>query len=72
MNKYKDKNILDIITNDLKLDLKESQTENIRPIYPLSSKEDEIISIKIIKLLRKVNYSLEYARWRWIYFWNFY
>ena len=62
MNKYKDKNILDIITNDLKLDLKESQTENIRPTYPLSSKEDEIISIKIIKLLRKVNYSLEYAR----------
>ena len=62
MNKYKDKNILDIITNDLKLDLKESQTENIRPTYPLSSKEDEIISIKIIKLLRKVNYFLEYAR----------
>ena len=62
MNKYKDKNILDIITNDLKLDIKESQTENIRPTYPLSSKEDEIISIKIIKLLRKVNYSLEYAR----------
>ena len=62
MNKYKDKNILDIITNDLKLDIKESQTENIRPTYPLSSKEDEIISIKIIKLLRKVNYFLEYAR----------
>ena len=62
MNKYKDKNILDIITNDLKLDLKESQTQNIRPTYPLSSKEVEIISIKIIKLLRKVNYSLEYAR----------
>ena len=43
----KDKYILDIISNVLQLDLKELQTWNIRPTYPLSSKENEIISIEI-------------------------
>ena len=42
-----DKYILDIISNGLKLDLKELQTWKIRPTYPLSSKENEIISIEI-------------------------
>ena len=50
----KDKYILDIITNGLKLDLKELPTRNIRPTYPLSSKENEIISIEITKLLKKL------------------
>ena len=47
----KDKYILDIITNGLKLHLKELPTRNIRPTYPLSSKENEIISIEVTKLL---------------------
>ena len=38
---------MDIISNGLKLDLKELQTWKIRPTYPLSSKENEIISIEI-------------------------
>ena len=41
----KDKCILDVITNGLQLDLKELPTQNIRPTYPLSNKENEIISI---------------------------
>ena len=49
-NKY----ILDIITNGLKLNLKELRTQNIRPTYTLSSKENEIISIKIAKLQKLV------------------
>ena len=44
------KYILDIITNGLKLDLRELPTQNNRPTYPLSSKENEIISIEITKL----------------------
>ena len=36
----KDKYILDIVTNGLKLDLKELPIQNIRPTYPLSSKEN--------------------------------
>ena len=50
----KDKYILDIITNGLKLDLKELPTRNIRPTYPLSSKENDIISIEVTKLLKKL------------------
>ena len=49
----KDKYILDIITNGLKLDLKQLPTQNSRSSYPLSSKENEIISVEIKKLLRK-------------------
>ena len=49
-----DKYILDIITNGLNLDLKELPTQNIGPTYPLSSKENEIISIEITKLLKKL------------------
>ena len=49
-NKY----ILDIITNGLKLNLKELRIQNIRPTYTLSSKENEIISIKIAKLQKLV------------------
>ena len=36
----KDKYILDIVTNGLKLDLKELPIQNIRPTYPSSSKEN--------------------------------
>ena len=50
----KDKYIQDIITNALKLDLKELPTRNIRPTYPLSSKKNEIISTEITKLLKKL------------------
>ena len=41
----KDKSTLDIITNGFILDLKELSTQNSRPTYPLSSGENEIISI---------------------------
>ena len=40
----KDKYILDIITNGLKLDLKQLPTQNNRSAYPLPNKENEIIS----------------------------
>ena len=40
----KDKYIFDIITNGLKLDLKQLPTQNNRSTYPLSNKENEIIS----------------------------
>ena len=50
----KDRYILDIITNGLKLDLKELLTQNSRSTYPLSSKENEIISIEIEKLHKKL------------------
>ena len=50
----KDKYIFGIITNGLKLYLKELPTWNIRPTYPLSSKENDIVSIKITKLLKKL------------------
>ena len=43
----KDKYIFDIITNGLKLDLKQPPTQNSRSSYPLSSKENEIISVEI-------------------------
>ena len=49
----KDKYILDIITNGLKLDLKQLSTQNSRSSYPLSSKENEVISLGIKKLLKK-------------------
>ena len=45
--------MLDIKTNGLKLDLKQLPTQNIRSIYPLSSKENEIFSLEIKKLLKK-------------------
>ena len=44
---------MDIITNGLKLDLKELPTQNSRSSYPLSSKENEVISVEIEKLLKK-------------------
>ena len=50
----KDKCILDVITNSLQLDLKELPTQNIRPTYPLSSEENEITLIEIIKSLKKL------------------
>ena len=49
----KDKCILDIITDGLKLDLEQLPTQNSRSSYPLSSKENEVISVEIIKLLKK-------------------
>ena len=47
----KDKYILDIITNNLKLDLKQLPTQNSRSSYLLSSKENEVISVEIKTLL---------------------
>ena len=49
----KDKYILNIITNGLKLDLKQLPSQNSRSSYPLSSKENEVISVEITKLLKK-------------------
>ena len=49
----KDKYILNIITNGLKLDLKQLPTQNSRSTYLLSGKENEIISVEIKKLLIK-------------------
>ena len=45
---------MDLITNGLKLDLKELPTQNTRSTFPLSSKESEIVSIGITELLKKV------------------
>ena len=45
---------MDIITNGPKLDLKKLPTQNIRPNYPLSSNNNEIISIETTKLLNKL------------------
>ena len=66
----KDKYILDIITNGLKLDLKQLPTQNSRCSYPLSSKEYEVVSVEIKKLLRKsvIVYSTPE---KGIYFWYF-
>ena len=50
----KDKYILSIITYRLKLYLKVLPTQNSRSTHTLSSKENEIISIEIIKLLKKL------------------
>ena len=44
---------MDIITYGLELDLKQSQTQNSRPTYPLSSNENQIISVEIKILLKK-------------------
>ena len=49
----KGKCILDITTNGLKLDLEQLPTQNSRSSYPLSSKENEVISVEITKLLKK-------------------
>ena len=39
----KDKYTLDIITNGLKLDLKELPTRNIRPTYPYQAKKMKLL-----------------------------
>ena len=49
----KNTHIFNIITNGLRLDLKQQQTQNSRSSYPLSSKEKEIISVEIKKLFKK-------------------
>ena len=49
----KDKYILDVINNGLKLDLKQLPTQNSRSTCPLSSKKNKIISVEIKELLRK-------------------
>ena len=45
----KGKYSLDVITNGLKLDLKQLPAQNSRYTYPLSNKENEIISVEIKK-----------------------
>ena len=49
----KDKYILDIVTNGLKLELNELPCQYSNCNYPLSSKEKEVISTEIKKLLKK-------------------
>ena len=49
----KDKYILDIVTNGLKLDLKQLLTQNSRSSYSLTIKEKEIILLEIKKILKK-------------------
>ena len=49
----KDTYILDIVTNGLKLELNELSFQYSRSNYPLSAKENEVISIEIKKLLKK-------------------
>ena len=49
----KDKYISNVITNSPKLDLKQLPTQNSSSSYPLSSKENETISVEIKKLLKK-------------------
>ena len=44
---------MDIITNGLKLDLKQLPTQNSRSFYSLSSTENEIISVETKKLLKE-------------------
>ena len=43
---------MDIITNGLKLDLKQLPNQNSRSSYPLPSKENEIISVEIKNYLK--------------------
>ena len=43
-----------IISNGLKLDLKQLPTQNSRSTYPLLTKENEIMSVEIKKLLKKL------------------
>ena len=45
---------MDTISNCLKLDLKQLPTQNSMSSYPLSSTENEIISVGIKKLLKKL------------------
>ena len=49
----KDKYTLDIITNGLKLDLKQLPTQKSRSSYPSSRKEYKVVSVEIKNLLRK-------------------
>ena len=49
----KDKYILDIVTNGLKLELNELPCQYSKSNYPLSTKEKEVISTEIKKLLKK-------------------
>ena len=64
MNKYKAKCALDIITNYLnsKYQARLSITKQRRWNY----------FNRNYKITQKASYCLEYARWWWIYFWNFY
>ena len=48
----KDKYILDIVTNGLKLELNELPCQYSKSSYPLSTKEKEVISTEIKKLLK--------------------
>ena len=51
--KIKDTYILDIVNNGLKLELNELSCQYSRSNYPLSAKENEVISTEIKKLLKK-------------------
>ena len=46
---------LDKITNGLKLELNELPSQYSRSTYPSSSKENEVISAEIMKLIKKMS-----------------
>ena len=45
--------ILDVVTNGLKLELNELPPQCCKSTYILLAKENEVISVEIMKLLRK-------------------
>ena len=49
----KDRYFLDKFTNGLKLELNELPSQYSSSTYPLSSKENELISAEIMKLIKK-------------------
>ena len=49
----KDTYFLDKVTNGLKLELNELPSQYSRSTYPSSSKENEVISAEIMKLIKK-------------------
>ena len=48
----KDTYLLDKVTNGLKLELNELPSQYSRSTYPSSSKENEVISAEIMKLIK--------------------
>ena len=49
----KDTYLLDKVTNGLKLELNELPSQYSRSTYPSSSKENEVVSAEIMKLIKK-------------------
>ena len=51
----KDTYFLDNVSNGLKLELNELPSQYSRSTYPSSSKENEVISAEIMKLIKKMS-----------------